>query len=243
MLTRILIVVLVTFNFCVALWWIAKPSKDTSVTSASVIEGAPLELVNPKELKAKKIAPEPHSDNVAQPLQAQQQTVPTSTPDQASQENRNNGDDRCDVLGGFASKEAAEDARNAIADLGLEHLTLRQATSSTELYQVVLFINGDRAVAQNALSHLVAAGIHDMFLKKKHDKQWIIALGQYHQHDGALRRQTDIHATGMHPIVQRLDRPKLIDRWDLVFKSGKSQAVVKKRFPTKTLQIGRCQGG
>ena len=242
MLTRILIVVLVTFNVCVTLWWIAKPSKDTSVTPASVIEGAPLELVNPKELKAKTIAPELHSDNVAQPLDAKQ-TVQTSTPDETSQENRNSGDKDCDVLEGFASKEAAEDARNTIADLGLEHLALRQATSSMELYQVVLFINGDRAVAQNALSHLVAAGIHDMFLKKKHDQQWIIALGQYRQHDGALRRQADILATGMHPIVQRLDHPKLIDRWDLVFKGGKSEAIVKKRFPAMALQTRRCQGG
>ena len=242
MLTRLLIVTLVTFNFFVTLWWIVKPSKAASVRPVSMIEGAPLELVNPKELKDTPIAPEPHLATVAPPLQTSQ-NVQTSTPNDATVQNRTSADEQCDVLAGFASKEAAEDARKTMTDLGLVHVALRQATASIALYQVILLINGDRNAAQNALSHLVAAGIEDVFLKKKNDQQWIIALGQYRQQDGALRRQATILATGMHPIVQRLDHSKVIDRWDLVFKSGKSEAVVRKRFPTKTYQTARCQSG
>ena len=242
MMTRILIVVLAILNLGVVLWTIFQPTVDISTTAPTLTEGAQLELFTPSDSKTQAISVPhvtPHSALQSVALIASELAVDNHTVAVERQKIA----DHCSVIAGFATKEAALAARARLSDLPLTRVDVRLSQGGNELYQVVLAVNGNRRAVQETIAHLVSAGIDDIFLKGKINQQWMIALGQYRQRDGALRRQSAILAAGMTPIIQQFRQKIAADRWELFYQSNASDEPVKKRFPNQTVHIEKCEHG
>ena len=240
MMTRILIVVLVTLNLGVLLWAIFQPSLDISTTAPAFKEGAQLELITPGDIKAQAISPHPIT-----PYSADRPTVLIAAqPAELSHidaDEKQKTDDHCGVIAGFSTKEAALAARVQIADLSSKPVDVRLSQGENDLFQVTLAINGNRRAVQDTIAHLESSGIHDIFLKGKINQQWMIALGQYRQRDGALRRHAAIVAAGMTPIVQQLRQKNPKVQWDLIYQGNVGDDLVKKRFPLQTVRVEECR--
>lgn len=239
MMTRILIVVLITLNLGVLLWTIFQPSLAISTTAPAFTEGAQLEIIDPGDIKTQAISSHQLTSNSTDRPATLIASEPAVLSHTAGAE-RQKTEDQCGVITGFATKEAALAARAQISDISLRRVDVRLSQGEIELYQVILAVNGNRRAVQDTIAHLVAAGIHDIFLKGKINQQWMIALGQYRKRDSALRRQSAILAAGMAPIIQQFRHKIPKDQWDLVYQTNGTDDLVKKHFPFQTVRAESC---
>lgn len=253
MLVRALIVVLITLNLGVFVWWMLQPATLPPAFVATATGVAQLRL--PGETMAGQtdagtsipaVAPVAEAQTSAVPavsatsgsatpkpeIKPEQRIVPPSADTAAAPAAAaGTGTDaalRCASLGPFADVASAEAGRAKLGD-SVAHAAVREVASRNSAgYRVILPPAADRAAAQANVQRIIAAGLNDYYMINDGPEANAIALGRYRNQDGAQRRLEALQAAGFAAKIVPVAEPPASQWWlDVAFDSKTSAARLR----------------
>jgi hypothetical protein len=240
MLIRALIVLLVVLNLGVAGWWISRPAPQPPAPPAQPQGVALLRLADEAPPAAKPAAAAPVETTTPAPASA---AKPGDAASARPAETAAVADarPRCFSLGPFADAGAAQAAIAKLQDAALRSHAREAKGIASGSFSVYLPPQPNRAAAQALARRIGEAGFGDILVVGEGDMANGIALGLYHNQEGAQRRLAALQAAGF-PAQMRASGEESPSQWwaDVAAKPGFDAAQARAKAGAEQAQALDC---
>lgn len=251
MFVRALIVVLITLNLGVFVWWMLQPAAlppAVVATAAGVAQlrlpgetmagqtdsSAPIPAAAVAEVQTSAVPAASATNGSAAPkpeIKPEQRTVPsadTAATPVAAAGTSTDAALRCASLGPFADAASAEAGRAKLGASVARAAVREVASKNSAGYRVILPPAADRAAAQANVQRIIAAGLNDYYMINDGPEANAIALGRYRNQEGAQRRLEALQAAGFAAKIVPVAEPPASQWWlDVAFDSKTSAARLR----------------
>lgn len=254
MLIRALIVLLAVLNLGVAAWWIASKPPALQV-AASLPANTPT-----LQLASEPLAPVPVAQPPAAPASATVASVAQALPaavtplaaapapsSQAAEPVKPSpplpktvAPLQCLRFGPFASKDEAEALLSRLGALASKGRVDGTPATQAKAYRVLVPPLADAAAAQALAQKIGAAGFSDNFVMHDGENANAIALGVYHNRDGAEKRLAALRQAGFPAQLVAVGTESAAQWWaDAAFAADAASVRQRGNAPAKALD---CTG-
>lgn len=227
MIARALIVILAVLNLGVAAWWLLQPKADAAPAPSLARGVAPLEIVHTHAAASAAM------EGGAQPPPAAPPAPAAAAPEMAPAP-------VCLRAGPFASRAEAAALQSALAGLA-SRVAVEEARGEPTLYRVILPPSPDRAVAEELLRRVQAAGFSDVMLLRQGEDANAVALGSYRNRDTAEARVQALRQAGF-PAQLREGASRGASRWWLRLATAQPDGVRAKAPAARDAPCGDLAG-